>query len=713
MNQTTRTIIGVLVLLLSVVIISVVRINPPTTTPARSTETRDASVLEGLFKGEILTQEFTVRRKYVSGVDLVFSHGGRYNSNDNTLMLLDTNYRTLYQERFSSVDIKEGALTSFRFSKSVFIGKGNRVYLCLFSNDGTQANTISPLLNPSDSIGPLYVSRVIGDDLPSSIKNITRKYKGSLMIRTYGTDQDQFWLMKIFLYFLGVCLSGLIVWFTWFRTTLARIRILPEWVFLAIAIPVSTVFAFITPPLQVPDEGSHFLKVNEIAEFNLFNKNKTGPVSILKLDSAFGDLHFLAGKKTTVEEITKHLGVKLEPEKRAPISPPSYTVPYLPQALGVFIAKVLGASPLVMMYLGRLFNMLISVIILFYAIRIIPQFKWTFLLLALMPKTLFLLGSLSYDSFTISLSFFTIAVFFHYAFACERNLSFKDLAVMAFLVLLLLLCKPPYFILGLLFFFIPRRKFGYLYKYIMIAIGVVVIAGSIFMGWTAMVGYFSGNATTEQVSPEELSAYRADLPVIRPEDQIKLIKADIPGYLKLIVKSGFVHYRSYIIRSFVGVLGWIDVHLPNVLTSSYLLLILFSALVFYDKNVTLGISKKTLLLLLLVITFVIVETAMYIYATRPGRDRVFGVQGRYFIPMAPLFFMLFYNKYLNPALNVLFSLRRKEYKAAKVKVKPAIYEEILEKEQLFNKYLYLLITGFCVFTLLYSIYITLIRYYNI
>ena len=138
-----------------------------------------------------------------------------------------------------------------------------------------------------------------------------------------------------------------------------------------------------------------------------------------------------------------------------------------------------------------------------------------------------------------------------------------------------------------------------------------------------------------------------------------------------------------------------------------------AALVLSGENVRLGLPKKALLFLLLVITFIIVESAMYIYATKPGRDRVFGVQGRYFIPMAPLFFMLFYNKYLNPVLNLLFSKRRSEYNKAKVKSKPVIYLEIQEKEQLFDKAFYIFLIGFCVFTLLYSIYITLIRYYNI
>ena len=712
MNQTSRTITGVLFFLLSVAAISLIRINPVATTPTRSSETRTAGIMEGLVQGVIITQEFRAMKDYLCGIDLIFTHGGRINTNENTLLLLDAGYKTLYKQNFSSAIVKEGDFTSFRFDKSLFVGKGKLVHLCLFSNDGAKDNTVAMLVNRTDSIGPLYVSNVKNDDLVGSVKNKVRKYNGSLIVKTYETDTSQFWLMKIFLYILALIISCLIIWFTWVRSTLLRVRIVPEWIFLCIAIPAATVFAFITPPLQVPDEGSHFTKANDIAEFNLFNQHKTAPVSILKLDSAFGRLHFLAGEKTTMAEIKKHFGVKLEPEKRAPSSPPEYTLPYIPQALGIFIGKIFDSSPLTLMYLGRIFNLLISILVMFYAIRIIPQFKWIFLLLALMPKTVFLFGSLSYDSLTISLSFLTIAVFFHYAFACARNLSLKDLAVIALLVLLLLLCKPPYFILGLLFFFIPRKKFGPLYKYIMISIGVMVLALAILKG-PALAGYLSASGSGTTVNLAQLSASSPDLPLIRPDDQIKLILYNIPEYLKLISRSGFIYYRSYIVESFVGLLGWIDVHLPDTLTYSYLFLILLSALVLSGENVKLGLTKKTLLFILLAATFVFIETAMYVYATRPGRDRVFGVQGRYFIPMAPLLFMLFYNRYFNPMLNLLFSMRRKEYNKAKAKVKPVIYKEITGKEQLFDKSYYLFLAVFCVFTLLFSIYITLIRYYNI
>ena len=143
MNHITRTIVGVLFLLLSVAAITLIRINPPRSTPTRSTQARTAGITKCLLPGLIITQELIAIKDYMSGIDLMFTHSGRANTNENTLLLLSENYKTLYKETFSSARVKEGDLTSFLFDKSIFVGKGNRVHICLYSNDGNQNNTVS------------------------------------------------------------------------------------------------------------------------------------------------------------------------------------------------------------------------------------------------------------------------------------------------------------------------------------------------------------------------------------------------------------------------------------------------------------------------------------------------------------------------------------------------------------------------------------------
>jgi uncharacterized membrane protein len=264
-------------------------------------------------------------------------------------------------------------------------------------------------------------------------------------------------------------------------------------------------------------------------------------------------------------------------------------------------------------------------------------------------------------------------------------------------------------LIGALFFIIPPRKFGKLYKFIWIGIGIAVVGVFLLKGVPMISNYKAKSQTVQVVSTVDSTG--ANLPLFQPDVQMKVIFNDIPAYLTMIYKSGFEYFRTYLLKSFVGVLGYIDVEIPDLLTYSYLFLILFVAVAISSDKIKVSISQKTLFIVLLALSYIVIETAMWLYATRPGRDRVFGVQGRYFIPMAPLLFMLFYNRYISPKLNLLFSLRRKEYNVAKPKAKTVVLDEIQHKERLFDKYLLVTLILYCTFALIYSVYVTMIRYY--
>ncbi len=706
MKINIRIIFGILFLIISAITITLTPINPLSPIPSRSNMTRRAAIIPSLGIGDIVTQELVANNDYFNGISLFFTLNHRINTNQNILLILDSTGKILHRESFSSLVLKEGDLSTFYFNKPVFVGKGNKISLVLYSPDGTTDNSASVLINLTDSIGGFHVSKLVGNDVLTSIKDKTRHYHASLMLQTYKTKYGQFWFMKILLYTMALIISLIIIFFFWIRSRLAKTTLRVEWIFAYLALPFSVIFALITPPTQVPDEGSHFYRSYQISEFRFTHTDASVPTSLVRLDTAFSDLHAAAANKTTLAEIAAHLKDRLEPQARTQVSAPGYTLPYLPQALGILLGRLVTSSPLILMYIARLFNLLTAIIIVFFAIRITPSFKWLFLILALMPKTMFLFGSLSYDTLTIGISFFTIAIFLYYAYDCKRNLQLTDLALMGLLTLLLLFCKPPYFLLALLFFLIPPKKFGVLYKYIMISIGVVALGLFLYKGLPVMTAFFQGTPfrVTVTSSPETL---------FRPDVQLNHIMNDIPSYIILILNSAFIVNHGYVLESFVGFLGWIDVELPKTLTYSFLLFLVISALMMAEGGIKLGLLKKSLLSIILLMGFLIIETAMYLYATSPAKTIIHGVQGRYFIPLAPLVFMLFYNRYLNTRLNLLFTLRRKEYKTAKPKIKPEILKEILEKEQLFNKSFYLFTACFCMFTLAYAIYLTLIRYYNI
>ena len=102
-------------------------------------------------------------------------------------------------------------------------------------------------------------------------------------------------------------------------------------------------------------------------------------------------------------------------EKPVDISP----VAYIPQIFGTIIARLLhfGWIPLIMM--GRLFNLIFFIILIYWAIKIIPIGKMVIFSIALLPMSMELASSFSYDSVIISLCVFFTAYVFYLAY--EKN----------------------------------------------------------------------------------------------------------------------------------------------------------------------------------------------------------------------------------------------------------------------------------------------------
>jgi uncharacterized membrane protein len=420
------------------------------------------------------------------------------------------------------------------------------------------------------------------------------------------------------------------------------------------------------------------------------------------------------------------------------------------------------------LYFGRFFNLLVAILLIFFAIRITPVAKWTLLLLALMPKTLFIMASMSYDAFVIGCSFLLIALFLYYAFKYGKTLGWKDIGLLFFLSMLLAFCKPPYFILGLLFLIIPVTKIGSWLKYLLV-FSVFVVSMLLAQGmWSLVTGLmksanaaktgqvvsekpkikapatqvlFSEKAAAPKPAPANSDGIKKNSPpkpqeqkkagpeinsgkqLTKPQEQKKAgpeinsgkqlnyIKANFTRFLGLLVATNFVQMRSDMLNNFVGTMGWLDTFLPDQLVNLYLLLLLIAALCIAEENITIGWRRKLFFFFLLVTGIVAIETAMYLYSTVVANPKLFGIQGRYFIPLAPLFLLIFYNNFIPGKLNYFFSTRRKTYLKAKSILKPKIMVEILQ-EQMFTKYLQVFIIGFAVVTLIRGIAAVLLRYYQ-
>jgi uncharacterized membrane protein len=173
-----------------------------------------------------------------------------------------------------------------------------------------------------------------------------------------------------------------------------RFSLSPAPTFLLLAWIFGTLYAIVTPPFQVPDEFQHFYRSYQVSEGRLTSyrvgKQIGGylPCSLREFgDQAWGTDSFDATAKANSRAIWSTRSIPLRPRTRefyyfandswhAPIN-------FLAQGASIALARHFGAGPMAVFYAGRLGNLLLWSLLVFFAIRLIPIMDWTVVLLAL------------------------------------------------------------------------------------------------------------------------------------------------------------------------------------------------------------------------------------------------------------------------------------------------------------------------------------------
>ncbi len=402
--------------------------------------------------------------------------------------------------------------------------------------------------------------------------------------------------------------------------------------FLIMSISFGTLFVFLTPPIQVPDENIHFYRAYQLTDFDFLQVKQTIPASLEMLTKMSMDMFSF---KNTQVDFSKLMQIQLKPEQTFKTWTFWYIIPYLPQSAGILIGRLLGAPPLVLLYLGRLFNLFFAIFLIYQAIRLIPLQKWTMVLLGLMPMSITQLASNSYDAMAIGLAFLSIAYFLHLKFASSAIITKKEFGNIFILCVLLGLCKPVYCCLGILFLVLPVNKIGSVKTYYKILVSLII---------AMIIAPFSysllRNIVADDVPYEKVPWNNANL-------QLQFILHNFAAFLKTLFETCFIHLRTFYLDSFVGILGWLSCPLPKLLINSYLTILLISAVLDYKRKFKFNFKDKLIAFAIFTASVVAIELAIYLTWTSLGSGLVEGVQGRYFIPFSPLLFLVFFNNSLS------------------------------------------------------------------
>lgn len=299
---------------------------------------------------------------------------------------------------------------------------------------------------------------------------------------------------------------------------------------------------------------------------------------------------------------------------------------YLPQAIGIFLAKIFDLNVIWILWLARIGNVLFYASVVSIAIRKTPVLKIPLLAVACIPITLYQASSASIDSAIMGLGILSIAYFISMCKAKEKSLTNKNIAIFTIICLLLGLCKLPYLAFILLLLFVPSRNFENDRKHnlllLFIPIIIVLIIGLLLSRYSTNALMHSWRSSQNLVNSTLQLNYQINHPKSILIFLYNIFFSDLPKMI-MGVFSFFGGKQTY---------HYIDKY--HFITG-VLLLYLGSTLLAYPRNVVFELKTKlgsafVILLIYIATCFIQLLTWAHI-----GQYNL-GISTRYFIPLMAL-----------------------------------------------------------------------------
>jgi len=409
----------------------------------------------------------------------------------------------------------------------------------------------------------------------------------------------------------------------------------------------------IVPPIAVPDENTHFYNAYSISMGNIFptlqdgelvkefpeqiinfvEKNNSKYAGNLDEKITFEDVYFSQwGDLIDISKVSSiaYWNVKINP------------VNYLIASIGIyiymFVSKLLGnalLTPYNLLLIGRLSNYIFYVVVVYYTIKIIPKYKYTLFYLSLMPMSVFLACSLSYDSPLIAINFLLFAIVLRQVYVENIVITKYDIGAVVICTIFLAAIKQVYLSSLLLLLLIPKEKFGGKIKYIRC---IFLTIGSI------AITYYTYKILYKLCVPEITISQIANLQQL----QVRYLFTHPSEWLVIIMNS-FRRFWDFYLVGFWGILGQLDTNFPPIFIGFFLGILFL--IVFRDSNTTNiegWLKTKIIAVLIIVMSTIGIFLGTYITWTSHmngvGVNYVNGVQGRYFIELAPILALLGENK---------------------------------------------------------------------
>ncbi len=329
---------------------------------------------------------------------------------------------------------------------------------------------------------------------------------------------------------------------------------------------------------------------------------------------------------------------------------------YAPAVAGMLLGRVVHLGYYPMLLLGRLCMLLFYVGMVWWALKLLPFGKAAVFVTALLPMSLHLACSLSYDATILALSFPLFASVMDMAYGARPRVTWAQVVRTAVLAALLAGCKVgAYLPLVFLVLLIPRDRFakrGYraLLLCSLLAVGLLAC---VLSNLDAVAATASGKLVCDLIAPAE------------EKFTVSYLLTEPLSALRLMARTVLFNADDYAVTCVGGSLGWLNVPVSRAVIFAFFALMLFSCL--HPQAEPMPVLRPGRRLLFLVppaLTALIFLVGMLLWWTPVDSPVILGIQGRYFLPVLPCLILFL------PRVTLSGTLRLSEKTALPLGVQP-------------------------------------------
>jgi uncharacterized membrane protein len=436
----------------------------------------------------------------------------------------------------------------------------------------------------------------------------------------------------------------------------------PHNFYLVIAVVAGITISFLLPPFNGNDEASHIYRIYEFSNGDiLLDKGATGlgykiPDALRRVNvSGFSNVnsnfsgqvanYFAKGQKQNGDSYS------FQTFEGAGVYPPMAYLNYLPTS---FLVRIFNnINEYIYSLTLRISGLIVCILLIYAAIRFIPIGKWFVVSIGLLPMSIYQMSVVSTDGLLIASSILFVSLILYTKKNYDILSNKKWLISSAILLVLAIIIssKPGYWPLLLFLLLIPK-KFNQLFKRRGLSYPITILIAVVIFGLWYSVLFINNQTSTkhyfeqankgsvlvtkkqvlkEAINPITLSTRLSETYVVQPP--LKNISGSI---------SEANYQPDFIFRTFVGVFGPLNIYPPSWLTisviGSLILGFLIGPFTLVDK--LLKRREKYLAIIVWAVSFLLISFIFWVSWTPNNMPVIFGVQGRYFIPLLPVFLFL-------------------------------------------------------------------------